>query len=397
MFFFPFATDAPIYHWPVVTVLLIVANTLIYFVTGGLDGVPLDSVLLLHFYHIQPVEWITNNFMHADVLHLIGNMLFLWPFGLVVEGKLGWWRFLLVYLGIGLIYGATTQVVMFCITSAGDQRVVLGASAVIFGLLALCLVWAPKNEFKVFYVMLLYFVRVGVWDVSIMVFSGVYVGWQLVMFGIGGFNVSSALLHLIGFAVAFPLGFALLKLQVVDCEGWDLLAVMSGKLHTLPDVVEQRQEVEAANEQYEEKQRRKMEQSRAAALELMQHHLREGRGAVAHAVYMKHSGPAGATWQLPDVLFAELLNAVVAEKMWPEAIRLLRRLMTDSPTPASGARLKLAEILIQVENRPRQALAVLSKLPLALTEPQSRRRDKLVRLAEQEIEEGALEMSTEDW
>ena len=33
-----------------------------------------------------------------------------------------------------------------------------------------------------------------------MVFSGVYVGWQLVMFAIGGFNVSSALLHLIGFA-----------------------------------------------------------------------------------------------------------------------------------------------------------------------------------------------------
>ncbi len=63
-------------------------------------------------------------------------------FGLVVEGKLGWWRFLLVYLTIGVIYGALIQIVML----GAEPGVVLGASGVLFGLLAISLFWAPKND-----------------------------------------------------------------------------------------------------------------------------------------------------------------------------------------------------------------------------------------------------------
>jgi len=32
-------------------------------------------------------------------------MFFLWAFGIVVEGKLGWWKFLCVYLSIGILAG----------------------------------------------------------------------------------------------------------------------------------------------------------------------------------------------------------------------------------------------------------------------------------------------------
>jgi membrane associated rhomboid family serine protease len=392
MFFFPFATDAPIYHWPIVTVVMIVLNVAIYVVTGGGEQVDEHNILLLHSSHINPVEWVTTNFMHQDIVHLVGNMLFLWPFGLVAEGKLGWWRFLVVYLVIGTVFGAAIQLSLFAL---GKDHIVLGASAVIFGLLALCVAWAPRNDLKVFF--FLVGVRTGVVDVSIMTFSGLYLAWEVLMFALAGFAVSSALLHIVGFAVGFPLGVALLKFDVVDCEGWDLLSVWSGKIHSLPDVVERRKEAETTNQQFVQKQEATLAREREAAINLIEQHVREGQGAIAYKVYLKHSGSGRAAWQLPDPVLANLLKGVVAAKMWPEAIQLLRQAIANSPALAAGARLKLAQILIQQEQRPRQALAVLGKLPPELPEAHSRRRDELTRLAEQAIDEGSLEMATEDW
>ncbi|MCH7591138.1 rhomboid family intramembrane serine protease, partial [PVC group bacterium] len=42
-----------------------------------------------------------GNFVHFGEAHLVANMFFLWVFGLVVEGKTGWWKYLLIYFGIG--------------------------------------------------------------------------------------------------------------------------------------------------------------------------------------------------------------------------------------------------------------------------------------------------------
>ena len=61
---------------------------------------------------LHPMQWITCNFLHAGLLHLVGNMLFLWSFGLIIEGKLGWYKTLAVYLGIGVVQGAIVQVLM---------------------------------------------------------------------------------------------------------------------------------------------------------------------------------------------------------------------------------------------------------------------------------------------
>jgi membrane associated rhomboid family serine protease len=97
----PWNTDAPIYHFPWATIGLIVVNTLVYF--GTLESETAEQWMLAYGQGLQPVQWITSNFMHAGLMHLAGNMIFLWGFGLVIEGKLGWWRFLIVYLGIGAI------------------------------------------------------------------------------------------------------------------------------------------------------------------------------------------------------------------------------------------------------------------------------------------------------
>ena len=174
--------------------------------------------LSLQFGHIRPWQWLTNNFMHADWGHLIGNMVFLWSFGLVVEGKVGNLAFLAIYLGIGTVYGMLLQVGSYFFI---DMGIALGASAAIFGLLALCMVWAPANEFSCIF---FYSVR----DISILVFAGFFVAKELLFLFVGGFRMDSELLHILGFLVGFPLGVFLLRSGRVDCEGWDLFSYFEG-------------------------------------------------------------------------------------------------------------------------------------------------------------------------
>ena len=62
----------------------------------------LERFMLVWGDGIHPVQWVTSMFLHGGVLHLAGNMVFLWVFGLVVEGKLGTAKFVPLYLGIGV-------------------------------------------------------------------------------------------------------------------------------------------------------------------------------------------------------------------------------------------------------------------------------------------------------
>src|SRR5437879_9699033 len=97
----PWNTDAPIYHFPWATLGLIGVNTAVLgvLIASAPDIEWIEPYLLTYGDGLHPVQWVTSAFIHAGIGHLVGNMIFLWAFGLVVEGKLGWWRFLLVYLG----------------------------------------------------------------------------------------------------------------------------------------------------------------------------------------------------------------------------------------------------------------------------------------------------------
>ncbi|MCH8807986.1 MAG: rhomboid family intramembrane serine protease, partial [Planctomycetes bacterium] len=110
-FIFPWKTDAPIYYLPIVTVAMIVINTIVFIYIVAIPHVVRD-LALIHGNGLHPLQWLTSNFIHGRIFHLLGNMVFLWVFGLVVEGKLGWMRFLTVFLGIGILQNALVQIVM---------------------------------------------------------------------------------------------------------------------------------------------------------------------------------------------------------------------------------------------------------------------------------------------
>ena len=105
MIILPITTDAPIYHWPRITVGLIATNVAIHLAWSyAPDPLAFEPYLLILGDGLHPMQWLSHNFLHADFLHLLGNMVFLWAYGIVVEGKVGWWPFLLIYLGIGIVH-----------------------------------------------------------------------------------------------------------------------------------------------------------------------------------------------------------------------------------------------------------------------------------------------------
>jgi membrane associated rhomboid family serine protease len=120
----PIKDDNPTEITPYVTVGLIAVNVLVFLYEASLPPQALNQFfhlaavvpreLSLSFAGIsinQPVpEWatlITCQFLHGGLLHLAGNMLFLWIFGNNVEDKLGHFKYLLFYLSCGVLASLT--------------------------------------------------------------------------------------------------------------------------------------------------------------------------------------------------------------------------------------------------------------------------------------------------
>ena len=77
-------------------------------------------------------------FLHGGLLHLAGNMLFLWIFGDNVEDALGHGRFLLLYLGSGVLAALLQGVI-----APSSLVPMVGASGAIAGVLGAYFVLYP--------------------------------------------------------------------------------------------------------------------------------------------------------------------------------------------------------------------------------------------------------------
>src|SRR5258706_12560491 len=95
---------------PVVTIALIVVNVLVFLYELSL-GRGVDAFTL--YWGLVPAafSWVTvltSMFLHGGILHVAGNMLYLWIFGANVEDSMGHGRFLVFYLLCG-VAGALSQ------------------------------------------------------------------------------------------------------------------------------------------------------------------------------------------------------------------------------------------------------------------------------------------------
>lgn len=115
-------------------------------------------------YALQPDRWqdlktlFTSMFMHGDIAHLAGNMLFLWIVGDNVEDRLGHLPYLSFYLVAGLA-GAAAHILFALIYAPSMADVpTLGASGAISGVMGAYLVFFPGSKIK-FFLWLIIFIR----------------------------------------------------------------------------------------------------------------------------------------------------------------------------------------------------------------------------------------------
>lgn len=401
----PYSTDAPVYHFPRATLGLIVVNVAVHVAWCYSEPDSAEPFALLLGDGLHPVQWLTHNFLHADFLHLLGNMIFLWAYGIIVEGKIGPLPFLLTYLAIGTAHGAALQAAYL---GASHEMHALGASAAIFGLMAIAMVWAPKNDIFCFYYFFIGFrVITGTFEWPIYAFAllqlameGASVGFA---YAIHGDPMSSGLGHISGAFWGLVAGVVVVKVGWVDCEGWDVFSLMR-KRRALRDAWrarEARLDLSRANQRLPKSRRDEddrpgepPEDRAAKLLAKVRRSIEAGDMAAAEAAYAKW---VAATADRPgrDALLG-VIKAMHARDGRAASVAPMRALCRLYPERSEKVRLKLAGILLRDLERPTEARRHLMQVdPVGLDANLRGVRRALLAEADRLIEDGVLEVEEE--
>ena len=247
LLYVPYGTDAPIYRIPIITIVMIVINVLVYVI---FTQEQIEPYMLAMGAGLHPIQWLTTNFLHGSFFHLLFNMLFLWVFGPVVEGRLGYYKMLILYLGIAIFFGLTVQIM----TLGQEPGLRLGASGVIFGLAAMSLVWAPES--KVHGIIIFWFFRWGRvidTETEIGIIVGFFAVLQVLWSCLFGSGLIGELGHITGAIIGLIVAIVLLKMKIVDCEYKDIISVYTGAKERA-EIEEEKQRQEERKQKQEKRQ-----------------------------------------------------------------------------------------------------------------------------------------------
>ena len=157
MAFFPTSVETRPLGKPIVTYIIIAVNIVVYLLTSYENGFIQVSEYWISIAALPPItllfnEWyrlFTSMFLHGNIFHILFNMYFLFIFGREVEGILGWFRYLILYILSGLVAS------VFHIGFTGVLGIsnlfipALGASGAISGILGAFLMLYPHRDMTV--------------------------------------------------------------------------------------------------------------------------------------------------------------------------------------------------------------------------------------------------------
>jgi membrane associated rhomboid family serine protease len=163
---------------PYVTISLISLNVLVFLYELSI-GRAVDAFTL--YFGLVPAafSWVTvftSMFLHGGILHVAGNMLYLWIFGDNVEDRMGHGRFLVFYLLCG-VAAALAQT----ITAPDSVVPMVGASGAIAGVMGAYFVLYPKSRIVTLIPLFFFF---QVIEVPAILFLGIWFLMQFVS-GVG--------------------------------------------------------------------------------------------------------------------------------------------------------------------------------------------------------------------
>ncbi len=174
--FFPYRDDNPRRHGPpLVTLAIIGVCTVVYLLVQLPLGPHEGQAYALSFGFIPAVFFgqvalagelarvpstatlVTSMFSHGGLVHLMGNMWFLWLYGDNVEEAMGRFRYLLFYLICGCV-GTLAHAAV----DPASRVPLVGASGAISGVIAAYLLIWPRANIRVFYWLFIFIGRINV-------------------------------------------------------------------------------------------------------------------------------------------------------------------------------------------------------------------------------------------
>ncbi|QQE10293.1 rhomboid family intramembrane serine protease [Planctomycetota bacterium] len=246
MLFFPVKTDRPQKRKPWVNYTLIVLNIVIFLGTWNTilesqqnqsdptwrskalavaqqEGVTYEDVVaqvypvteyFLSPDHLKLYQFFSYQFLHAGLMHLFGNMIFLYVFGNHVEDRLGHLGYLFFYLAAGIVAGLGQ--------AAFSNSPCLGASGAIAGVTGAYLALFPLSNITIFYWIIFVVDYFEVTGIVLILFRVA----QDFLFNLFGSDNVAYTAHLSGYVFGFGLCMALLLIRLFPREPYDLLALI---------------------------------------------------------------------------------------------------------------------------------------------------------------------------
>lgn len=216
----PIGTDVRTRRPPTANWLLIGLNVVIFLFTDWLSvglGQFLKNELMLDGARPLLHQYVTYQFLHGDLMHLLGNMLFLWIFGGAVCDRMGSLCYTLFYLAGGVFSGIVFTTVA--------ENPILGASGAIAAVTTAFLVLFPR----VHVTMLLFFFLITTFQIPAMlliVFKVIL--WDNLIAPRFDHGITSSVAysaHLGGYAFGFLVAMSMLVLRALPRNQFDILAL----------------------------------------------------------------------------------------------------------------------------------------------------------------------------
>jgi len=157
------------------------------------------------------VDLFTSMFLHGSIMHLVGNMVFLWLAGCILELGCGRVKYLSIYLLTGLFGG-----LLFALVYSKSTAPCIGASGAVSGLMGAYAVLYGRTKIKVFYSLGFYF---NYTKVSGFILLPVWVGNEVFQLFFGSYTHVAYVDHIGGLvsgAVLARLTYRFFGLENVD-------------------------------------------------------------------------------------------------------------------------------------------------------------------------------------
>jgi membrane associated rhomboid family serine protease len=171
----------------------------------------MDWILLPGYWHYW--QFLSYAFLHGSLLHIIGNMFFLYLFGANINDKLGHIRYVIFYLTGAIVSGAG-----FALVHPSSLDPTLGASGAIAAVTGAYLVLFPQTQITVLYWIVFF---IGTFEIPALYFIGLkLIVWDNIVSRIGPHVAYEA--HLVGYAYGIGLLLLLLATRILSGTHYDL-------------------------------------------------------------------------------------------------------------------------------------------------------------------------------